>query len=53
MSGTKISANTIIALSMACMWLLAAGCNLIQLALPGILCLVVSEYVARAFRKTA
>jgi len=48
----RIGDNLIIALSLASIWLLMAGCDLVQLVLPGVLCLTVSEFVERTLRKT-
>ena len=48
----KMDDNTIIALSLVSVWLLMAGCNLIQLVLPGVLCLMASQFVERTLTKT-
>ncbi len=50
MSGRKIDANTAIALSLVIVWLLEAGFDLIQLAVPGVLCLFASQLIERRVR---
>ena len=49
----RMDENTVIALSLVSIWLLMAGCNLIQLVLPGVLCLMTSQFVERTLTKTA
>ncbi len=51
MPGKRVN-NTIIALSLASVWLLMAGCNLLQFVLPGVLCLMASEFVEKTLAKT-
>ena len=48
----RMDDNIVIALSLVSMWLLMAGCNLIQLLLPGALCLMASQFVERTLTKT-
>lgn len=48
----KMDGNIVIGLSVVSVWLLMAGCNLIQLALPGVLCLMASQFVERTLNKT-
>ena len=51
MPAKRMDDNIVIALSLVSIWLLMAGCNLIQLVLPGVLCLMASQYVERALTK--
>jgi len=52
MPAKRMDSNTAIALSFVSIWLLTAGCNLIQLVLPGVLCLMASQFVERTLTKT-
>jgi hypothetical protein len=51
MGEQKISVDTIVVLSYVSIWLLSAGCNIIQLVLPGFLCLITVDFVERRLRR--